>query len=469
VVSRRLATLVAALGLAGCTIVGPNYKLPSQAAVNAPTANGAFVSATAVTAAETPPDHWWKLFNDPVLDRLIGRALAANTDLRVADANLERAQALLGEARGGRQIDPSIDASVSYVQQSAESYLQHVQPPERTTYNAGVGVSYDLDLFGGLRRGIEAASAEEEAAVAARDLVRVNAAAETARAYADLCNAGNQIAVTNQLLMLQRENLRLTRELITHGRSPKFEQERQQTVIQSTQARLPQLGARQRNAAFRIATLMGLPPAAFDRSLFACRTPLTLPTLLPVGDGQSLLKRRPDVRAAERRLAAATARIGVATAALYPDIRLSASVGSQGRATDLLSPLTNRFGIGPLISWDLRRSVVRARIAEANADTKARLANFDGTVLTALREVETALDNYAADLDRLKELDAARQTAAAVATRTQELRRGGKVGGLIAVDAERGRIAADEAVAAAQADINADQIAVFLALGGGWS
>ena len=186
-------------------------------------------------------------------------------------------------------------------------------------------------------RGIEAAGAEEEAAVAARDLARVNVAAETARAYADLCNAGNQIAVTNRLLTLQGENLRLTRELITHGRSPQFEGERQQTAVQSTEARLPQLGARQRNAAFRIATLMGQPPAAFDRSLLACRTPLTLGKLLPVGDGQSLLKRRPDVRAAERRLAAATARIGVATAALYPDIRLSASVGSQGRATDLLA------------------------------------------------------------------------------------------------------------------------------------
>ena len=214
---------------------------------------------------------------------------------------------------------------------------------------------------------------------------------------------------------------------------------------------------------------MGQPPAAFDRGLLACRQPLTLSTLLPVGDGQSLLKRRPDVRAAERRLAAATARIGVATAALYPDIRLSASVGSQGRATDLLSPLTNRFGVGPIISWNLRRSVVRARIAEANADTKARLASFDGVVLNALRETETALDNYSADLDRLKQLDGARRTAASVAAGTEKLRRGGKVGGLVALDAERGRIAADEAVAAAQADINADQIAIFLALGGGWS
>ena len=465
---RRFAVLTA-LGLTGCTAAGPDYHLPERAAINAPAANGAFVSGAAVTAAQEPPDHWWKLFDDPVLDRLVEGALAANTDLRVADANLERAEALLAEAHGARQADPAIDASASYVQQSAESYLQHVQPPERPIYNAGIGISYDLDLFGRLRRGIEAASAEGEAAVAARDLVRVNVAAETVRAYADLCNAGNQIAVVDRLIALQQDSLRLTRQLVAHGRSPDFERDRQQTAIETLQARLPRLGAGQRNAAFRIATLMGQPPAAFDRSLLACRAPLRLDRPLPVGDGQALLRRRPDVRAAERRLAAATARIGVATAALYPDIKLGASIGSQGAVVDMLSPLTNRFAIGPLISWDLRRSVVRARIAGADADARARLAGFDGTVLTALREVETTLDTYAADLDRLKGLEAASRTAATVAARTDQLRRGGKLGGLATIDAERGRLAADEAVAAARADINADQVAVFLALGGGWS
>jgi len=227
--------------------------------------------------------------------------------------------------------------------------------------------------------------------------------------------------------------------------------------------------AGQRNAVYRIATLMGRVPAAFDHTLLACNTPLALRAELPTGDGQSLLKRRPDVRAAERRLAAATARVGVATAALYPDIKLGASLGSTGATADLLSPLTNRFGIGPLISWDLHRSTVRARIAQSEAQTRANLAAFDGTVLTALREVESALTNYAADLERLAELKTASDNAVRVSDRTAALRRGGKLGGLVALDAQRNRITAQQAVAAVQTDINRDQIGLFLALGGGWS
>jgi NodT family efflux transporter outer membrane factor (OMF) lipoprotein len=467
-VRKQLTPVVLTALLAGCATVGPNYHLPERAVVNLPAAQAPFVSGGSLAAAQEPPDHWWKLFNNPTLDTLIERALAANTDLRVAEANLERSQALVAEARGGQQVDPSIDASISYVQQSAESYLQHVQPPQRTIYNTGVGATYDLDLFGGLRRGIEASRADGEAALAARDLVRVNVAAETARAYADLCNAGNQIDVVNRLLKLQNDSLRLTSQMIRFGRSPSFDRDRQQTTIEATRARLPQLLARQRNAGFRIATLMGQPPASSDASLLACHSPLSMPRLLPVGDGKGLLERRPDIRAAERRLAAATARIGVATAALYPTIKLGVSIGTQGRATDFLSPLTNRFGIGPLISWDLRRSVVRARIAEADADTKARLATFDGIVLTALRDVEIALNTYAADVDRLNNLRGALKTATIVSEQTQRLRRGGKVGGLTVIDAERGRIAAEEAVTGLEADINADQVALFLALGGGW-
>jgi outer membrane protein TolC len=181
-----------------------------------------------------------------------------------------------------------------------------------------------------------------------------------------------------------------------------------------------------------------------------------------------MLRRRPDVRAAERRLAAATARIGVATAALYPDIKFGASIGSTGHTSDFLTGLTNRFSIGPTITWNLDQRPIRARIAEAEAATRANLAAFDGVVLTALRETETSLNTYQASLARLERLQASRDEASSVATQTQELLRGGKFGGLIALDAERTWIAAEGAVAAAQDGINADQLTVFLALGGGW-
>jgi outer membrane protein TolC len=213
---------------------------------------------------------------------------------------------------------------------------------------------------------------------------------------------------------------------------------------------------------------MGKPPEQYDRSLLACHTPLTLGVLLPTGDGRAMLQRRPDVRAAERWLAASTAEVGVATAALYPDIMLGASIGSTGAASSAFNPLTNRFAVGPLVSWDLHRSAVRDRISAAQAQTRASLAHFDSTVLVALRETETSLDTYAGALDQLQRLKAARDHAMFVSDRTRELRRGGRVGGLVALDAERTWVNSEVAVASAEAEVNSDQITIFLALGGGW-
>lgn len=466
---RHGAWLGVILILAGCAEVGPNYRLPRQAVINAPTANGAFVSGGAAAVQDAPPDHWWKLYEDPRLDALIEQALTANTDLRVAEANLEHAQALLAEVRTGQEVDGSIDGQGNWTKPSGEQVLQRVNEKPRLAYNVGIGVSYDLDLFGGIRRGVEAASADTEAAVAARDLVRVNVAAETARAYADVCNAGHEIAVLNRVLALQGDTLRLTRVLITNGRAAPLEQDRQVSTLESARARLPQLKARQRNAAYRIATLQGQPPEAFDASLLSCASPLQVRSPLPVGDGQALLRRRPDVRAAERRLAAATARIGVATAGLYPDVKLGASIGSTGASPDFLTPFTNRYAIGPMVSWNLRQSTTRARIGEAEAEARARLASFDGVVLSALREIETALEAYSADRERVRRFQAARDSAAQVEMQVLELRRGGRADGLALVDAERTTALAEEALASAETDVSNDQIVVFLALGGGWS
>jgi NodT family efflux transporter outer membrane factor (OMF) lipoprotein len=460
-------TLCAALG--ACAEVGPDYRVPPGATVNAPAANGAFVAGGSAVSDAPLPDHWWHLFDDPMLDGLVEKALASNDDLRAAQANLERSQALLAEVRTNREPSVTADASTTYTQQSAQAVLSHVQPPRHEIYNLGLTMSYDLDLFGGIRRGIEAASANTDAAAAARDLVRVNVAAETARAYADLCNAGNQIEVVEHVIAVQQQSLALIHELVANGRAAPFEEGRQQSPIETSRAQLAPLRARQLNAAFRLATLMGQPPESYDRSLLACHTPLKLDTLMPTGDGQALLKRRPDVREAERRLAASTAEIGVTTAELYPDIRIVATIGSTGAASSFLTPLTNRFGVGPAVTWDLHRSAVRDRISAAEAQSRVSLANFDSTVLTALRETETSLDNYAAALDQLQRLEAARDEARDVAQRTEELRAGGKVGGLVALDAQRSWIATEVAVAATQAEVNSDQISAFMALGGGWN
>jgi NodT family efflux transporter outer membrane factor (OMF) lipoprotein len=468
VVKRVLPLLLAAM-LAGCAVVGPDYHVPATAAVKDESAQGDFISGTGVAKADPLPDHWWELYNDPVLDGLITQALGANTDLRVADANLQRSLALLDERGASRELQGSINANTQYAQRSAEAELSHVQPPLRQTYDAGISVSYDLDLFGGIRRGIEAASADAEAAVAARDLVRVNVAAETARAYAEICNSGFQIDVLKRSIALQEDGLRLTRILIRHGRAAPFEQDRRQAGLDLSRSRLPGLVSRQRNALFRITALLGRTPNQANTALLDCHRPLQLTQVLPVGDGQAMLKRRPDVRMAERRLAASTARIGVETAALYPDIKLGASAGSTGAAADFLSPLTNRFGLGPLISWAVNRHAVRAKINAAQAQSRADLATFDGVVLKALNEVESALDSYAAGIEQLQRLEGSRDEASRVAKSTAELRRGGRIAELPALEAERDLVTSEQAVAEAKAAVNEDQIRLFLALGGGWT
>ncbi|CAM2159244.1 TolC family protein (plasmid) [Pararobbsia alpina] len=470
--TRRYVAVIAAFTLtvlAGCAEVGPDYKIPENAVVNAPEAQGEFVSGNAKVSIDAPlPDHWWRLFDDPVLDKLVQGALASNTELRIAQANLERSHALLSEAQDAKDIIVAADASTSYTQQSAEASLSHIEPPRHEIYNTGITMSYDLDLWGGIRRGIEAASAQTEAAQAARDLVRVNVAAETARAYSDLCNAGYQIDVLEQVIAVQEQTIALSRQLVANGRAPSFDTVRQQSPVDSNRALLAPLHARQRNAAFRLATLQGQPPEDYDKTLLDCHKPLTLSTLIPTGDGRALLARRPDVRAAERQLAAATAEIGVATADLYPDVKLGASVGSTGAAASAFGPLTNRFAVGPLVSWDLHRTAIRDRISAAQAQARASLARFDGTVLTALRETESSLNDYAAALDRLQSLETARDEAKVVNDRTHVLREGGKVGGLVALDAQRTWVTSELAVATAEQGVNNDQIATFLALGGGW-
>lgn len=463
----RRPVLLIVLALGACT-VGPDYRLPSTAMINSPAAEARFISDSNATRNSDPPDNWWRLYNNATLDALIQRAFAANTDLRIAQANLERTNALLAEAKTGQEIDTSADIDTSYVQQSAESVLQHVQPPEREIYNSGITVSYDVDLFGGIRRGIEAAVDDSEAAVAARDLVRVNVAAETTRAYAEICDSGNELAALRHSVDLQNQALALTHLMLANGRAVSFDVDRQQGEVEDLQAQTPVLQARQINAANRLSTLIGEPPEAFDPAWLTCQQPLQLQSPIPVGDGQSLLKRRPDVRAAERRLAAATARIGVATADLYPEIKLGGSIGSTGAAANLFSPLTNRFGIGPMISWNLNQSAARARIAQAKAQTRGSLAAFDGTVLTALLEAQTALNSYGFELDRLASLTDARDRAAKVALTMDQLHQGGRVDALVALDAEQKLAAADQSIASAQTDVNQSQIAVFFTLGGGW-
>jgi outer membrane protein, multidrug efflux system len=462
--------LSALVALSGCT-VGPDYKLPASALYNGAGENGGFVSArgrqTAVSVGSVP-DNWWRLYDNPRLDILIQQALAANTDLRAAAANLERSRALLREARTLREPSVALNGSLEYGQTAGEQYLQPVTPPLNWDYESDLTVGYDLDLFGGIKRGIEAASAEDEAVAAARDLVVVNVVAGTVRAYALACGVGLELVSAEKSLELQRQSLALTRRLMTGGRATDLDVTRQSQLVSQLEEVIPSLKAAQGNALFQLAVLTGKPPAQYDVDLESCAAPPRLLSQLPVEDGAALLKRRPDVREAERLLAASTAEIGVATAQLYPDIQLGLSGGSIGLVKDAFTSPTNFWDLGVVVKWQANQDGARARIDAANAQTKLALARFDGTVLRALREAESALNTYVHDLQKERSAIAARDQARIAADYARRLLSGGKVNQLAVLDAQRTLSSAELSLAQLQAGISDDQVAIFLALGGGW-
>lgn len=471
---RRIARWVALgaclIGPTACKMVGPDYRgPPSSSVVNSTTANRAFLGASgAAFSQELPPNAWWHLYDSPPLDDLVQEALKANTDLRQARANLERSAALLRQARAQRQPSVEVNFDPSFQQLSPESYLHSGAVSAMGLYDTGIAVSYELDLFGRLSRAVEAASADEAAVKAAYDLVQINVAAEVARGYADVCSAGEQLAVTRHSLQLQLQRTGVTRRLVDAGRAPKLDFTRTSGVAAQIKANIPTLEARRTNALYRLAALTGRPPSEYPRSVEPCAKAPRLSQPIPVGDGAGLLRRRPDVREAERVLAAATARIGVATADLYPRVTLGLSAGSTGALADFLTTPTNRYGLGMGIHWQANQSMARARIDAASAASRFALAQFDGIVVAALRDTESALTNYARGLQRDEDLAAAQARASEAEQEAEQLYRGGKVDFISLLDAQRSLDFADDALAASHAELSADQIGMFLALGGGW-
>lgn len=481
--SQRLVRQVAlaALALAGlgaCSLrpVGPDYRAPASAmlsqAEDRPLAGVGPVASgdTQPYSARPLPDRWWRLYQDPRLDSLVGQALAHNTDLRIAIANLQREQALLKEA--GSAQAPSLNASARpyYGHPSGLSELRPGYVPDNGWhYDSGLSVSYQLDWVGQVRRAIEAAGADSEAAQAAVDLVKVNVAANTARAYAEICTTGMRLRTARRSIDLQRQSVALTERLLQAGRTGELDTTRARAQLEQLKAALPPLLAQRQNALYRLATLTGALPQDFQRDVAGCEAPPRLTRVIPVGNGAALLRRRPDIRQNERLLAAATARVGVAMADLYPKITLGLSGSSAGLLGGIGEKDTYGWSVGPLISWSVPNTgAVQARIEQAQAGAKADLARFDGGVLAALREVETALNNYARELDRFQALRYAVGETRDVADKTRRLYASGKIGYLDVLDAERGLAAGESALAESEGRLADDQVGLFLALGGGW-
>ncbi|WP_020590049.1 efflux transporter outer membrane subunit [Desulfobacter curvatus] len=455
--------IVLAVALTGCAI-GPDYRPPAMPE----SAVGHFVTQIEGVDEMTPlPSEWWKLYNDPVLNGLIRDAFAANTDLRVSLANLERAQEIFNEANSGLFPSTTTSGGVSNGRDQT-SWSGTGQAPRQWSYSGGLEVSYELDLFGRVRRDIEAAHYNTDAVAAAHDAVRVIVAAETTRAYVDICTLGEAIAVARFSIELANQSLRIVRDQQRAGSASRLDVKRAGVSQAQAEAALPPLQGRREAALFELAALTGRTPAQVPGIVRTCVKAPEITHPLPVGDGTALLRRRPDVRQAERQLAVATARIGVSVADLYPHINLGTS-GAYLRNDSLKGDRTLSFAVGPLISWTFPNiSVARSRVAQAKAESAATLATFDGVVLTALKEIEQALAGYGATLKERGALIEARDSAEQAYELADQRYRSGSISYLDVIVAQTVFIDAKAQVATVDQRVGSARVSVFKALGGGW-
>lgn len=462
---RPLLAPLLALLVAGC-VAGPDYRIPGKAMINQGGAKAPFLGdKTKGLARAALPAHWWRLYNDQQLDVLVAEALRANTDLRSAAANLRRASILIREAEAARIPTTDISGQTTGARLGGPTRFL----PAPFSYALGISASYPLDLAGGIRRGIEAANAQAEAARAARDQVRVVVAAAVARSYARVCADGAALTAARRVVAIQQATLNVARHMARAGRGTRFDIDRADAAASTSEAVIPDILAHRRTALFMLATLMGRVPSDYPRRLEECATIPSLSRPLPVGDGAMLLMRRPDIRRAERLLAEATAGIGVAKAELYPKVSLGGSAGTNTSVGHALSLSSFGVSVGPVISWSFpNRVLARVKIDEADTQAEAALAAFDGAVLLALQQTESALSAYTRTQERLDVLERAAQSTSRASDEARLLQRFGRTPFLDVLNAQASYANAQTHLSSARIDLIDRQIDLFLALGGGW-
>ena len=460
-----LGSWAAAAVIAGCA-VGPNYHRP-ETPVDAHFAN----AGEPGLADGNTVEQYWTGFADLLLNSLVGDALAHNTDLRVAAANLQAARA--ARRLAGFDLYPTITLNGSYTHnldsaQQLPGYDQHDR--EFDTAQGAFDGLWELDLFGRVRRNVQAARADLGASEATLRDARVSVIAEVARDYFILRGLQDQLDLTERNADNQLRSLKLTRTRLEAGRGNELDTSRAEAQWQTTLSTIPSLQASIATTTYRLSVLTGRPPTALNAKLSPQAPMPTLPTLNAIGTPEQLLRRRPDVRVAERRLAAATARVGVATGDLFPKVTIVGEVGYWAPTFgDFGQSEARFFSVGPSISWaafDLGR--VRARINSAKAQTDAAFAGYEGAVLNALEDTEGTLIVYGRSQSRRQSL----QVAAAASDKAADLARKRFEGGLIdfleVLDAERTALSAELLLSQSRTDTATSLIAVYKALGGGW-
>ncbi|PBP79039.1 RND transporter [Pseudomonas syringae] len=448
------------MALAACT-VGPDYQAPV-------TAPAKLASAAQGNYDRSKVDRvWWQQFEDPTLNKLVDRSLDGNRDLRVAFARLKSARAIRDDVANDVMPVVTSRASSDIGKGQQPGITERRVNSER--YDLGLDMAWEVDLFGRIQRQLEASDADQDAAEANLYQLQVTLIAEVVDAYGQLRGAQLREAIARDNLKNQQSSQDVTTQLRDAGVGNELDVVRAEARLAAVEATVPQLQAEQARQRNRIATLLGERPENLSVDLSPSKLP-AIAKALPIGDPTQVLRNRPDIRAAERQLAASTARIGVATADLFPRVSLSGFLGfTAGRGSQIGSSAARAWSLGPSITWaafDL--GSVRAQIRSADADAEGALANYEQQVLLALEESENAFSDYDKRQQRLVSLmrlsDASRSAARLASVQYRE----GTADFLVLLDAERERLAAEDAQAQAEIELYRGIVAIYKALGGGW-
>jgi multidrug efflux system outer membrane protein len=460
--NRLLATLIPLI-LAACA-VGPNYEPPQTKAPDQ------FIQADAARfTADDVEREFWRSFNDEQLNGLIEQARQQNHDIRIASANLRAARALRRESRF--DLAPTVTASAGHTESRSSARQAPGIPRDQDYYDASFDASWELDLFGRVRRGVEAQTAEYQAAIAELQNAEVSVTAEVARSYFDLRGAQARLAVAQHNANNQRESLGITNARLAAGRGTELDTSRAQAQLSATLATIPDLEAAVTRAILRLSVLVGHSPEALLPQLSTAAALPPLPETHHIGTPETLLRRRPDVRIAERELAAATARIGVAVGDLFPRITLIGRWGFDAvNSGDLGTGSSAAYSFGPSIQWaafDLGR--VRQRIKQREASTDAAIARYEQTVLRALEDTDASMTDYVKALAKQQHLRTGSEASANAARLARARFENGAADFLTVLDAERSMLDAEDQLALSETQTATALLAMYKALGGGFS
>lgn len=450
--------------LAGCT-VGPDYQKPE---VKTPEKFSETAGAK-VAAEHADLAAWWTSFGDATLDSLVGRAIEANLDLELAGARVREARAQAGQTRADRYPQVSSGGSATRSRMSENGRFPVAKPTDNL-FSQGFDANWEIDVFGGTRRAVEAADADLQASIEDRRAVLVSLLGEVARAYVDLRGNQRLASVVRRNIASARATLDLTRTRLRAGLGTELDVARAEAQLADTEAQLPPAERSIRLAVHRLGVLLAKDPGALSAELEKEAPIPAPPAKLLVGLPSELLTRRPDLRRAERKLAAANARIGVATAELYPKFSLTGAFGLESvDASDFAKAASRTWSVGPTVRWRVFESGrLTAEIEAADARTQQALIVYRQSVLTALEEVENALVQYLREWDHRRSLEASTAAGRKSVELAGNLYQNGLTSFLDVLEAERTLHDAERRLAESEAAVSLNIVALYKALGGGW-